>query len=330
MKKRRFWISALVSAVLLYLALRRIRPADVLQALQGIRYEYLLLAGLVRIGLACVRALRWQVLLTPATGRVRLSPLLQAWLIGFFGNYTLPSQSGELLKLYVLGRNEALSRSAILGTILLEKLLDVLTLLLFLVTLLFLFPLPVWMSRLGWMAGLLWLVGLFVLLALANHRAQAVHRLDLLLQRLLPRFADWGVARFDGFVGGLSALRLGHGVVPAALLSLLVWTGQVLPFTLVGMAMGLKMPFQTYLLLLTIFNLASLVPALPGRLGTLEFVFASILPLFQADQSVAFSYALLFRLTHLLPLALGWFFFSSSQGVQQIGESVNRRTRISQ
>jgi len=73
--------------------------------------------------------------------------------------------------------------------------------------------------------------------------------------------------------------------------------------------MGLSVPPEGYLLLMLVFNLAGLIPALPGGLGTLEFVFATVLALFHADSSVAFSYAVLFRATHLLPLTLGGLFF---------------------
>lgn len=313
MKRKRFWISALVSAVLLALALRRIQPVEVAQALTGARWELLLLAALTRVALAEVRAFRWQVLLTPAARRVPLMTLFQTWLVGFFGNYTLPSQSGELLKLYSLGRREGISRSAILGTLLLERLGDVLVLTLSLAALLLTLPLPTWMNQLGWVAAVGWVAVLALLLGLAGRRQLAVAFVERVLRRLLPRLAEWGTARFDLFVGGLNALRSPRIFAASLVLSAVVWGVQLLPFVLVGQAMGLSVPLHGYLLLMVVFNLASLIPALPGRLGTLEFVFATVLALFQADQSLAFSYALLFRLTHLLPLVLGGAFFVAEE-----------------
>jgi len=227
MKKRRFWISALISAVLLALALRNIQPAEVMQALKGAQFQFLLIASLVRVALAVVRAFRWQVLLTPATGHVPLGTLFRTWLIGFFGNYTLPSQSGELLKLYFLGRRERISRSAILGTLLL--------------------------AAAGWVAALVLLLGL------ATQRQSAVALVERLLRKVLPRFAAWGVARFDLFVEGLSALRSLRTFVLSLGLSFVVWGVQLVPFALVGRAVGLDIPIYGYLLLMVVFNLASLI-----------------------------------------------------------------------
>ena len=321
MKRRRFWISALISVVLLSLALSRIQPADVVLAVRETRFELLLAAALVRVGLAAVRAFRWQTLLTPAAHRVRLATLFRTWLIGFFGNYMLPSQSGELLKLYFLGRREQISRSAILGTLLLEKLNDVVVLSLALIALLLALPLPAWVSQLGWVAAIGWIAGFLLLLGLATRRESALALVGRLLRMALPRLADWGAARFGFFMEGLNALRSLRVFGTSLGLSLLVWGGQLVPFILVGRAMGLTVPTYGYLLLMVVFNLASLIPALPGRLGTLEFVFASVLALLHADQSVAFSYALLFRLTHLLPLLLGGVLLVAEERTRKPGET---------
>ncbi|MGQ9583902.1 MAG: lysylphosphatidylglycerol synthase transmembrane domain-containing protein [Anaerolineae bacterium] len=322
MKKKRFWISLVISAVLLYFALRRIQSADVLLALQGTRLELLLLAALVRVALALVRAFRWQTLLTPATRRISLGVLFRTWLVGFFGNYTLPSESGEILKLYALGRQEHVSRTAILGTLFLERVSDVLILSLSLIALLLTLPLPAWVGQLGWLAAGLWIAGLGLLLALATRREVATLWADRLLRKLVPPLADWGLARFGFFVEGLNALRSLRVFGASLGLSVVVWGVQLLPLILVGGAMGLAIPAYGYLLLMVVFNLASLVPALPGRLGTLEFVFATVLALFQADQSLAFSYALLFRVTHLLPLLLGGIFFVAGE---RAGEATELR-----
>jgi uncharacterized protein (TIRG00374 family) len=312
-KKPRFWISMAISALLLALALRRIQPAEVGQALAGTRVSLLLLAALARVILATARAYRWQILLTPATGLIPLPVLFRTWLIGFFGNYTLPSQSGEILKLYCLARRTQMSRSAILGTLFLERLGDVLVLSLALVALLLALPLPGWMGQLGWLAAIGWIVGLLLLLGLALRREQALSLTQRLLHLVLPGLADWGVSRMDRFAQGLSALRSLPVFARVLGLSIVVWAVQLVPFWLVGLAMGLSVPLYGYLALMVVFNLASLVPALPGRLGTLEFVFATVLVLFQGDDNLAISFAILFRLTHLLPLALGGVFFLGQQ-----------------
>ena len=94
----------------------------------------------------------------------------------------------------------------------------------------------------------------------------------------------------------------------SALLSFSAWSLMMATLVLTGASLGISLTGYVYVLLLVIFNLASLVPALPGKVGTLEFVFAGILAAFSADRSDALAFALLFRATHILPLALGYFY----------------------
>ncbi|NLE76866.1 MAG: flippase-like domain-containing protein, partial [Chloroflexi bacterium] len=208
------------------------------------------------------------------------------------------------------------NRSATLGTLVLERLNDVLVLSLSLIVLVFLLPLPTWVKNVAWLAAAAWALGLSALIALAWRRQWAAQVMERLACRLLPSASKWFVPRFRSFVDGLAHLLSLRVVLWSLALSLAVWAVQFLPFALVGVGMGLALPIQAYLLLAIVFNLANLVPALPGRLGTLEFVFAAIMLLFQYDQSMALSYALLFRLTHLLPVLLGGLFLVIAQRTQ--------------
>ena len=57
---------------------------------------------------------------------------------------------------------------------------------------------------------------------------------------------------------------------------------------------------------MVIFNLSVIIPSLPGRLGTMEFVFIAVLAIFGISPTASLTLAILFRATHLLPLLIGY------------------------
>jgi len=71
-----------------------------------------------------VRVRRWQRLLAPIA-QVGFAPAVRATVIGFATTAVLPGRLGEVLRPYLLARRERLSASAVLATIVLERLLDV-------------------------------------------------------------------------------------------------------------------------------------------------------------------------------------------------------------
>ncbi len=114
---------------LMWAFLRGVDLADVWMAIRQARPDLLFLALLFIAASYLVRIVRWQFLLRPV-GRVRLSSAARATVIGFAANALVPGRVGEVLRPYVLARREGLSGSAAFGTIVLERVLDLLTIML--------------------------------------------------------------------------------------------------------------------------------------------------------------------------------------------------------
>ena len=103
-----------------------LRGADlgrVADAMLSARLDLIGLAVLAMVATYLARAIRWCYLLEPL-GRVHLGVALRATVMGFAATAMLPGRVGELLRPYVLARQERLSVSATIGTVVLERLLD--------------------------------------------------------------------------------------------------------------------------------------------------------------------------------------------------------------
>jgi uncharacterized protein (TIRG00374 family) len=297
----------LLSVVLLAAAVWRINWRELLGAALSADLRLLAAAALVRFLVFPLRAMRWGMVLAPTGWRGGWRPLFSPLMIGFFTNYLFPVKTGELLRAYLLKKKEDISASGALATIAVEKILDLGMLLALLAIPFLTLPLPGWITGVG-VTSLICLLGALVLGYLLFGNPE---RMEALLGRLraagvrVPQRASRWVESIEL---GFGMLRRGHLLAGGLAVSALIWAGTVLVFGLLGDAMGLSLPLAGYVLLVVVFNLSTIVPSLPGRLGAMEFIFMAVLALFGMSATTALVLALLFRVTHLAPLAVGYLY----------------------
>src|SRR6516225_6902026 len=106
-----------------------VNMADVWTATRAADPRLLILAVAVTMMIYTFRALRWQYLLAPI-GRTHLSTAFQTTIIGFAASFLLPARPGEVLRPYLLAKREGLPPTACFATVILERFLDLVTVLL--------------------------------------------------------------------------------------------------------------------------------------------------------------------------------------------------------
>ena len=108
--------------------LRNANLADVWAELRQGDWSLLTAVLLMQVVTWLSRAIRWQYLLKPL-GPVRFRSALECTMIGFAAITLLPGRVGEVVRPYLLARREHLSASAAFATVVVERLLDLLTVL---------------------------------------------------------------------------------------------------------------------------------------------------------------------------------------------------------
>ena len=314
-------LGAAVSILFLALLARQVDVPKVVASIASTDYALLLAAVPFYFAGVWFRALRWQQFLLPLA-RLRAPGLFVQVVIGYMANDVLPLRVGELVRAYLLGRKHALAKSAVLGTIALERLTDGLTLLAFAGVIALFVPLEGWMGLVVRSMAVLFLGA-----------AAGTLRVRLLRDRLggrgpypdpLPegegrdRGAPKGggvrtgiavpVLRIAGsFLGGTEGLRRPRLVATAGLHAVLAWLFEAAVFYVVGLAVGLSLPLWLYLLAMALANLATALPSSQAGIGPFEYFAAQTLILFGTDPSVAASYALLVHAVLILPVTLAGF-----------------------
>ncbi|MBI4761759.1 MAG: flippase-like domain-containing protein [Chloroflexi bacterium] len=277
--------------------------------MRSANYVFIALAALVILATFGVRAMRWSWLLHP----VRILPwrsLFSVVLIGFFGNYVLPAKTGELVRAYVLGRRESLSKSAILGTIAVEKTMDTLILFIIFLATLWAVPLPAEYTSIEPAIAVFLAVVIGAMLLLAARGRHASNLLVRVLQFVFPWWKERVARITHSFVDGLSVLYHGSSIGMVLALSLVIWLMTTLNFWLIGQALGLEVPLYGYVIIVAVTNMASFIPSLPGRFGTLELFSVAVLSLFSVGKNTAVLFPILLRVAQLAPILLGYIFLN--------------------
>lgn len=309
MNRVRLVVGLVISLVLLFLTFRGLDWAAVGEVLRATHYSLLLVAAAVMLGAFVLRAIRWSWLLRPVRV-LAWQALFSVVMIGFFGNYILPAKTGELVRAYVLGKRESLSKSAILGSIAVEKTMDTLILFVILLATLWAVPLPEDLSNFERAAALFLIAVIGAMLILAARGRHVANLIVRVLQFVFPWWKERVERMTHSFVDGLSVLYHGSSIVIVAVLSACIWLLTTLIFSLIGTALGLSVPLYAYVIMVAVTNMASFIPSAPGRFGTLEFFSVLVLGWFGVDRDTAVLFPILLRVVQLVPIVLGYFYLN--------------------
>ncbi|MEP6984706.1 MAG: lysylphosphatidylglycerol synthase transmembrane domain-containing protein [Chloroflexota bacterium] len=265
-------LGLIVSLVAIYFIASQVNLDQLKDAIVGARYIYVLptvvflLLGLV------TRAFRWQVLLS---GDLPIGRTFSIMNVAYLVNGVLPLRIGEVARIYLATRaTPPVPPMKTASTIIVERLLDLLAVVLMVVLALAGGPVPEQIRTSALVSGALVVVGFVVLVILASQR-QLANRLLQWGLHIIGRESDSPIAVrltrwLDHFLDGLQPLT--H---PRALFAALAWTavswgfstiaGYILMFTFYTQA-----SWAATMLYIAAAAFAIAVPAVPGNLGPYE------------------------------------------------------------
>jgi uncharacterized protein (TIRG00374 family) len=252
-------------------------------------------------------AARWRALLTPLSPLVTRADSFKAMVMGFAVSLVVPARAGELVRAEWLARRTSLPRATILGTILLDQLVNAVGLFCGVAALPFLFDLPGWLHT-----------ALSLAVAAFVTAASAVYFFRPEAGRPAPASASTATAGGErrvrtavaGFLArarlGLTAVRDRRALVRSLGASALAWALEILVVALTLRAFDLRLPFGASLLVLMAVNLALVVPfAPPANFGTLELGATLALMECGVPKEHALAFALVYHMLQVVPIGVG-------------------------
>ncbi|MBI3943772.1 MAG: flippase-like domain-containing protein, partial [Chloroflexi bacterium] len=234
--------------------------------------------------------------------------------------------AGELLRAYVLKRKEGISVSASLATVIVERLFDGVTMLLFVFVALPFVPMPDFLRQIVIVFSLLFFGALliFFIIAARPERTQRVY--SWLVTHVLPsHFQALAHGVFDRFISGLHSLRSGRDVLMIFITSLGIWLAETVKYWFVLHAFpGADVPFIVLMLMNGVVNLATTIPSSPGYVGTFDLPGIEILVAYGVSRDVATAYTAVLHAALWLPITLlgAYFMWREHLSVPQITREV--------
>ena len=291
---------------------------------------WLLLGALASIMLTYVlRAWRWQSLLAPI-GPTHYGVALRTTIIGFAASAVLPARAGEILRPYLLAKREGMSATAVFATIILERLLDLATVLLLFAFFVFTVPPGVlatdgaqWSDVKFWgaVSAAASVFGLFVLFALAGH-PERLGRAALRVERVLPEALARKVANLvETFAQGLAVMRRPGRLIAALAQSVPLWLSIAAGIWLTSQAFHITFPFVASFLVTTLLVVGVAVPT-PGAIGGFHAAYhIAVTVFFAAPDDRAKSAAIVLHAISFLPVTLVGVALMAREGMTLAGAS---------
>lgn len=283
-----------------------------LRDMGGIHWGWVSLAIVFDVLSYVCQGWRWELLLRPK-GPISTAKATQAIYAGLFANEILPMRVGEVVRAFLVSRWLAADLSAIIPSIVVERLFDGIWLAISIgITAIFVERLPENLLKAGDTLGTAMLVGtaLFVLVVFRKgaRSAKTAREFRFKPVRLLAKFLgtlEEGLRE----IGRSRALYLSFAV------SFLFLLGQILAFWLVMWAYGLRFPLLAGAAVLLIVRLGTAVPNAPANLGTYQFFTVLGLELFGVEKTLATGFSLVVFFLLTLPLWLIGSFAVSRTGM---------------
>lgn len=289
-------LGLLLSGAGLWYALRGVDLAAMVQGMGRVGPLWVVGSVAAAVCSLLLRAVRWRFLLD-ASRPVGVGPLVSATFIGIMANNLLPARLGEAVRGWVLARHQQRPVPAVLASIVIERLLDVIMLVILCGLALFATPglggetaARLKAAGLGVLGAVT--VGLVTLALAVRYRACLSEAEARWVEEGKPAWRCRLVGLVHGFVEGLWVLRGIPHILGVVALSVGVWGASIASFQVLadGFGLGLTIPQMTLVFGIVAFGIA--IPSAPGFIGTFHgFCVAGLTLVAGTDPTTALAYA---------------------------------------
>lgn len=299
-----------LAAFFIWLFLRQANFSEVGAALRNAGLGLIAVTVVTNILTSVQRAWRWKYLLAPIA-KVPFRPLLDCTLMGWTVTVLLPGRLGEIARPVLLSRRSEVRATPAIGTVVLERIFDALTVLVLLAFYLAFLPAPPIVSEEGravldamrgsGMLALAGLLGIFAVTVLAMRSRAFMATVDRLLDRWLPERV---ALLAKSFIHGMSGLRSFRLLTVISLSSLLLWLTILLTYILLFRAMGIDLPWYASIPLLAMLVVGVMIPT-PAGVGSFhKAAQLALVGMWGVDNDVAVAYAIISHAVAFIPLAI--------------------------
>jgi uncharacterized protein (TIRG00374 family) len=305
----------LIAVGLLALFLRDVDLGRVGRDIVAARPGWLAMGLGAAVATLAIRSYRWRYLLEPL-GHTTFGESFRATAVGFAASTVLPARAGEVIRPYFVARltsrHERMTTSGAFATIILERVLDVITVLVLVAVYVLVFGRtagatnPVAFRWLTWIVlstAALAAVALLVLFVLAGNPSRLGAAIRP-LARVAPSIATLVARVVENFAHGLAVVRRPSRLLVAWIWSFPLWLMIAVDIWAVARAFDIAMPFTGSFVVVGLLTLGVAVPT-PGSVGGFHAAFRyATTTFFDAPEAAAVGAGIVAHLFSVVPTLL--------------------------
>jgi uncharacterized protein (TIRG00374 family) len=299
----KYILSILLSAVFLYIAFRGVDIGKVFKYVSHASIFWIIILVFSFFTSHILRALRWKVILSSVKKDTSFKNLFGSIMIGYGVSCVVP-RLGEITRAVLIGKWEDLSRSSMFGTVILERVIDVIF-----------FGLAVLLSAIIWSESIyiefpwlktaLYLTTFFVFLLffflflIIRYKEKFYNYVTKIIGLFSEKIAAKSVYVFEMLIQGFSSLKGTKNYVFTFLLSVVIMLNYAFNSYLGFYTLGMQanVTFGMAWVLMSIGSIGVIIPT-PGGLGSYHALATAVLTLlFHFPQAESLAYAVL---THFI------------------------------
>jgi uncharacterized protein (TIRG00374 family) len=304
-----FVISIGLAALFLYLAFYNVNFGEVLQLVSNASVFWIIVFILASMLGHYVRTVRWKIILHSVKPDAKIKHLFGALMVGYGVNCVTP-KLGEVTRAILIGRWENLSRSSMFGTVIVERVIDILALGLAVLVSAFIwssslyetFP---WLKSSLYISALLMIVILTLIFLSVKFKERFYGVILNIVGKLSVKFSDRLGYIFEMLIQGFTSLKGPRNyvltVVLTILLLLVYGSSAFVGFYMLDMQGMMNVNYTMGWVLMSISAIGVVIPT-PGATGSYHALAKSTLVLlFGFGETISAAYAFL---THIISYIL--------------------------
>ena len=302
----------IISFLGLLFAFKSIELSELIEHLYEVKMFKFFLSIFILIVSCVIRSKRLKYLTVSIDKSISTHHLFGATMIGYFGNGVLFFRLGELLKAYAIAQDRKIKTSESFGLIMLERIIDALSVFTILIIALPFLPLENEIIR-YWIIGFVFatssLIGVLVILNFLNWRF-LVNYLIFLNKPLRKKIVEV----IDKIYNGLGLVFRAKNKFEIFVCTILIWICYYLMTKWLIESCSIDLNLFNIFIVLIMGAIIVSVPALPGGIGTYEAGITYALTfLFFIPKEIALTYAIVSHTSNYLPyVIIGFFYFIKS------------------
>ena len=307
-----YFISLAIGVGLLIYTFRGVSIEEVADEFLNINYFYLSIFIFIIFLGTFLRALRWKYMIVSFKEDVKLKNLFEATIIGYGVNVILP-RLGEIARSIYIGRSEKISRSSALGTIIIERVYDLIFLLASVLISVWLFG-ETLSEKYPWIYRSISL-GLFIigvafisLFFVIKFQSKIILWIEKILD--LMRLSKFSIATeiTSKVIDGFNSIKTKKNYTLTFFLSPIIWftyaVGSYIALLALNMHKIIPVDISSGLIIMSITTFGIMIP-IPGATGSYHAFCKSVLTMFLGfDVKISLAYAVLTHLLNTLPFVI--------------------------